>query len=60
MKITQDPKAWKEGFKAGQRGAAPTACPYAVDDPRGLAWTSGFIEGKAKPLKIVKQPSKGE
>lgn len=46
--IQHDETAWREGWKAGATGK-PNRNPYPADDPRGLAWISGYIEGKAKP-----------
>lgn len=47
--ITLDETAWREGYMAGTTGKSPDSCPYPHDDERGLAWSSGYIEGKAKP-----------
>jgi ribosome modulation factor len=54
MRTTLDPKAWNEGFRAGQRGAPRESCPYLVGTNERLSWLSGYMDGKAKPLRIVK------
>lgn len=45
--IRQDPKAWQEGYDAGKRGEPLSSCPYPVKSDEALAWSSGYIEGKA-------------
>lgn len=46
--IAQDEDAWRAGFIAGNLGrAAP--CPYPPASAEALAWSSGKIEGAAKP-----------
>jgi ribosome modulation factor len=47
-RIEQDAYAWQQGFESGASGQ-PNRCPYEVADHRSLAWTSGYIEGKAHP-----------
>ena len=47
-RLTLDPDAYEEGFRAGLTGQPSTACPYPP--ARGVAawsWQSGYIEGKA-------------
>jgi hypothetical protein len=46
--ISKDPEAWQEGFNAGRRGLARKS------EPVSAAWLTGFLEGKAKPLRSVK------
>jgi hypothetical protein len=53
-RVAQDPKAWQEGFNAGRRGL-PRKNPYPSGSDEALAWISGFLEGKAKPLRTVKE-----
>jgi hypothetical protein len=52
-RITMDPEAWQEGFNAGRRGP-PQNNPFPHRSDEALAWISGYIEGKAKPLRSVK------
>ena len=49
--IQYDEAPWREGWMAGATGK-PSANPYPADDPRGLAWISGYIEGKANPYPV--------
>jgi hypothetical protein len=46
--IVQDPESWEAGHAAGLRGAKPHQPPGTRD---GLAWISGYIEGKADRAK---------
>jgi len=46
--LKQDPKAWQEGFDAGERGEPLRRCPYPAKGIDGWSWSSGYIEGKAK------------
>ena len=55
MRIRQDPKAWIRGYVDGEKGLSDIACPYLVNDPDGLAYWSGFAEGKAKRLQAEKE-----
>jgi ribosome modulation factor len=48
MKLTMDPKAWEEGFEAGEAGTPHGACPYLAGTTESWSWFSGYIEGKAK------------
>ena len=48
--IKQDPKAWREGYDAGMRGDPLSSCPYSALSDEALAWSSGYIEGKAARL----------
>lgn len=45
--IRMDPDAWRAGYLAGQRREPVN--PYPAGDTKGLAWASGYIEGKANP-----------
>jgi ribosome modulation factor len=51
-----DPKAWNEGFRVGRRGAPRESCPYPVGTTERLSWLKGYIEGRGKPLRIIKPP----
>jgi hypothetical protein len=51
-RITQPPQAWHEGYNAGRRWL-PRKNPYSTESDDALAWVSGYIEGKTKPLRIV-------
>jgi hypothetical protein len=44
--IGQDPKAWAEGFRAGEEGES--RCPYPAGSLEAFAWHSGHVEGAAK------------
>ncbi|MNS54386.1 hypothetical protein D3C72_871770 [compost metagenome] len=52
--VQQDPTAWREGFDAGRRGDPLMSCPYPATTEQALAWSSGYVEGKAARLKAVK------
>ena len=52
--LKQDEKAWKAGFMAGNLRRA-VACPYPTDSIEALSWTSGKIEGAAKPPGTLPQ-----
>lgn len=41
-----DPKAWDEGFAAGEK--RNSGCPYPVGSREAWSWYSGKIEGDAK------------
>jgi hypothetical protein len=45
-RITIDPKAWDEGFKAGEE--RKSKCPYPAGSREAWSWYSGQIEGDAK------------
>jgi len=45
--LTQDPKAWAEGLKAGETGKA-RQCPYLAGSREAWSWWSGWVEGDAK------------
>ena len=47
MNLTQDPKAWDEGFKAGEAGK-PRQYPYPAGSREAWSWHSGRVEGEAK------------
>ena len=51
--VALDAHAWRAGFDAGRRGNASTACPHASKSDKSLAWSSGFIEGRAARLRIA-------
>jgi hypothetical protein len=44
--IEQDPKAWEEGFKAGEK--RKPRCPYREGSREAWSWRSGRVEGDAK------------
>jgi transposase len=47
--LKHDPKAWEEGFKAGEsRVRIPPLCPYAAGTTQAWSWHSGHVEGDAK------------
>jgi ribosome modulation factor len=46
--LEQDAEAWLAGFEAGKSGASLKTCPYATGTAESWAWSSGFIEGRAK------------
>lgn len=49
MVLKHDPKAWEEGFRAGEsRARIPVRCPYPTGTPQAWSWHSGHIEGDAK------------
>lgn len=52
--ISLDEQAWRAGFVSGNQRRVED-CPYSIDDPRGLAWSSGRIEGQAKPRGTLPQ-----
>jgi hypothetical protein len=52
--IAQNPKVWQEGFNARRRGL-PRKNPYKIGSEEAHAWISGYFEGKAKPLRAVKE-----
>lgn len=52
--IEQDPTAWRAGFVAGNLGRV-TPCPYPSNSIEGLSWSSGKIEGAAKPTGTLPQ-----
>ena len=39
------PKAWDEGFKAGEERKA--RCPYPAGTAEAWSWWSGYVEGAA-------------
>ena len=49
--VSYDEQAYRQGYAAGAAGK-PSANPYPADDPRGLAWISGYIEGQANPDRL--------
>ena len=47
--LKHDPKAWEEGFSAGEsRVRSPFRCPYRAGTTQAWSWHSGYIEGEAK------------
>ncbi|MGD1074029.1 MAG: hypothetical protein ABSB15_28305 [Bryobacteraceae bacterium] len=48
MKLTMDPKAWDEGFEAGEAGRLTNRCPYPAATTEAWSYHSGWIEGDAK------------
>jgi hypothetical protein len=46
MTLTQDPKAWEEGFKAGEAGK-PRRCPNPAGSREAWSWWSGWVEDDA-------------
>lgn len=48
MRVLQDEKAWREGYRAGKMLKPLSSCPYRpCEEARCLGWYSGYIEGKA-------------
>ena len=45
--VTQDPKAWEAGFKAGEQGRLGPS-PYPTGSREDWSWHSGHVEGDAK------------
>ena len=50
--LALDASAWCAGFDAGRRGAPLSACSYPNTSDKALAWSSGYIEGKAARLRL--------
>jgi hypothetical protein len=47
--LKHDPKAWEEGFSAGEsRVRMPLRCPYPAGTTQAWSWHSGHVEGDAK------------
>ena len=47
--LKHDPKAWEEGFSAGEsRVRIPLRCPYPAGTTQAWPWHSGHVEGDAK------------
>ena len=47
--LKHDPKAWEEGFSAGEsRVRTPLRCPYPAGTTQAWSWHSGHVEGDAK------------
>jgi hypothetical protein len=47
--LKHDPKAWEEGFSAGENTARiPLRCPYPAGTTQAWSWHSGYVEGDAK------------
>lgn len=49
LALEMDEAAWREGYLAGMQQQPVNRNPYPVEDARGWAWVSGYIEGKANP-----------
>ena len=46
--LKHDPKAWEEGFSAGEsRLRIPLRCPYPAGTTQAWSWHSGHVEGDA-------------
>ena len=52
--IKYDEDAWRAGFIAGNLRRS-TPCPYSPDSVQALSWSSGKIEGAAKPPGTLPQ-----
>jgi hypothetical protein len=56
MIVRQDKQSWNKGRADAMRGV-PSKCPKGLD---GLAYSSGYIEGKAqrakRPLRVITSP----
>lgn len=50
--LKMDEAAWRLGYVAGATGKPSGSNPYPLNDERGLAWASGFIEGQAAPDRL--------
>jgi hypothetical protein len=47
--LKHDPKAWEEGFSAGESGVRNLLrCPYSAGTTQAWSWHSGHVEGDAK------------
>jgi hypothetical protein len=47
--LKHDPKAWEEGFRAGENKVRiPLRCPYPAGTTEAWSWHSGYVEGDAK------------
>ena len=47
--LKHDPKAWEEGFRAGESAARiPFRCPYPAGTIAAWSWHSGYVEDDAK------------
>jgi hypothetical protein len=55
--ITQDLKAWGEGFKAGEDGQQE--CPYPAGSREALSWCSGHVEGDRERLEADREGYNG-
>lgn len=53
--IRQDPQAWQEGFQAALDGVPGEDCPYPAGDLLALAWSSGFIKGRAELQRLRRE-----
>ena len=52
--LRQDARSWHEGYRAGQLGTQPAACPDSASSTESWSWSSGYIEGKAARQKARK------
>ena len=47
--LKHDPRAWEEGFRAGENTVRiPLRCPYLAGTTQAWSWHSGYVEGDAK------------
>lgn len=63
VNVKLDKTAWREGYLAGVKQQRVDSNPYPFEDDRGLAWSSGYIEGKANPDTVPRMrpiPKQGE
>ena len=58
MRIEINEQAWNRGFWDGDSREPSHACPYAVDADERLSWLSGYIEGKAIPKRLHRNPAR--
>lgn len=52
QQMRMDEEAWRQGFLAGATGKSSDSNPYPATDHRGLAWASGYVEGKNSPDRL--------
>jgi hypothetical protein len=50
MAVLQNARDWQEGYVAALEGGKSDECPPAIIDR--LAWSSGFVEGKAAAERL--------
>lgn len=58
--LKMDEQAWQIGFDAGRLGKPLESCPYPPESAEAWAWSSGYIEGKTKPLGSVPSGNAGK
>ena len=56
--LSIDPKAWDEGFQAGEEGIS--RCPYPAGGREAWSWWSGHVEGSAKRQGVSYSRGTGE